>query len=141
MADKDKKEKKGGAGKAVGGVAVGAAAMAAVFMFLRGGDLGIGKGKNDTNAGEKPQAAVTTTTQAAEPAVTEVKFVDVTIKEDKYVYNGGEYVLDDLITELKKLTDGENVRINNDGGLADALDSLKKALDENGITYSDETAK
>ena len=130
--------KKGGGGKVAGGVAVGAAAAAAVFFFLRGGDLGLGKGKNETNNAEKPAV---TTTQAAEPAVTEVKYVDVTIKEDKYVYNGGEYDLAGLITELKKLTDGENVRIDNEGGLADALDSLKKSLDENSIKYADETAK
>ena len=133
-----KEDKKGGAGKAVGGVFAGAAACAAVFFFLRGGDLGLGKGKGDTKTEDKPAI---TTTQAAEPAVTEVKYVDVTIKEDKYVYNGGEYTLDDLITELKKLSDGENVRINDDGGLAEALDNLKKALDENSIKYSDETAK
>ena len=130
--------KKGGGGKAAGGVVVGAAACAAVFLLLRGGDLGLGKGETKT---ENAPAVTTAATEAteAEPAVVEVKYVDVTIKEDKYVYNGGEYGIDELVTELKKLSDGENVRINNDGGLAEALDSLKKALDENGIKYSDET--
>jgi hypothetical protein len=134
--------KKGGGGKVAGGVAVGAVAAAAVFLFLKGGDLGLpwAKGSNDNKPAETT-AAVTTTAPEAEPAVTEVKYVDVTIKEDKYVYNGGEYDLEGLVTELKKLTGGENVRINDDGGLAEALDSLKKALDENGIKYSDETAK
>ena len=129
-------EKKGGAGKFAGGTVFGAVAAVAVMFFLNGGQgIGFGKGESKSN-----NAAVTTT-QVAEPAVVEVKYVDVTIKEDKYVYNGGEYGIDELITELKKLTGGENVRINDDGGLAEALDNLKKALDENGIKYSDETAK
>lgn len=142
MAKDGKEGKKGGGGKAAGGVVVGAAACAAVFLLLRGGDFGLGKGKGETKTENAP-AVTTAATEAteAEPAVVEVKYVDVTIKEDKYVYNGGEYGIDELITELKKLTGGENVRINDDGGLAEALDNLKKALDENGINYSDETAK
>ena len=138
----DKKEKKGGAGKVAGGAVGGAAIVAAILLFLKGGELGLpwAKGSEDNKPAETA-AAVTTTAPEAEPAVTEVKYVDVTIKKDKYVYNGGEYGIDELITELKKLTGGESVRINDDGGLAEALDSLKKALAENNITFTDETAK
>ncbi len=135
MADK---VKKGGGGKVAGGFVAGAATCAAVFLFLRGGDLGFSISTNKTGSGG---SVVTTSAQSAEPAVSEVKYVDVTIKEDKYTYNGAEYDLDGLITELKKLTEGENVRINDNGGLAEGLDSLKKSLDENDIKYLDNTAK
>lgn len=71
----------------------------------------------------------------AEAAAAEVKYEDVVITGDTYLWNGGSYELDALITELKGLDENTQVMISEDEGNVKALDELKSALDENGIGY------
>ncbi len=121
-----------------------------VITFLKKG-ISLGKSGGDgegVEIGGMPEVSIsdsiteednTVTTIEAEPTITEIKYVDVTIKENKYVYIEKEFELDELIEQLKNLSDGEHVRIYDDGGLQEALDNLISKLNENNIEYLDET--
>ena len=115
---------------------IAAIAVAVWFFFFRGEGFGTGK----SGATGTDNASETVTTQEAEPAQAEVVFAEVTVKESAYVYNGGEYQLNPLMEELKKLDENTKVRITDDGGLVDAKEALTDALTKNNIPYTDDTA-
>ena len=115
-------------------------ALIAVILFLVfGKGLGFGKG-NGTGDGKATGSVAETVSQEAEPAVTEVKYVEVAVKKDKYIYGGSEYDLIGLMAELDKREEGANVRIKDDGGLVEARDALIEELNKKNIPYTDDTA-
>lgn len=118
-------------------ILIAAIAVAVWFFFFRGN--GSGTGKSGTT-GTDNASEVVTSSQEAEPAQAEIVFAEVTVRENAYVYNGGEYQLDPLVEELKKLGENTKVRITDDGGLVDAKEALTDALTKNNIPYTDDTA-
>ena len=128
--------------------------LVAIFIFLvfwgKGFGKGKGKGKGNSEGNQRtmPEISISetdetvveaTTTTEIQPTVVEIKYVDVTIREDKYIFAEKEYDLEGLISQLDNLKDGEHVRIYDGGGLQETLDNLINALDEKHIEYLDET--
>lgn len=120
----------------------------ALVIILNHLGLGFGKGDGDGEGEGEGDAAVSessaSSVQEVEPVMAEYAEVEVIIKGDRYSFNGGEYELEPLITELKKSADeNKNLKVNitQDNGLADALDALIERLDAEGITYADNTAE
>lgn len=125
-------------------VLIGAVLLALVFgsKGAGGGEDGSAaeNGKQGASSGVSAQNTADTDNSVsdsadAEAAVAEVKYEDVVITGDTYLWNGGSYELDALITELKGLDENTQVMISEDEGNVKALDELKSALDENGISY------
>lgn len=140
-----KKNHKGiSAGGCLGLIVLIGLIIALVIFLLNHFGLGFGGGGDGDGDGEENAAPETSSVQEVEPAVVEYAEVEVIIKGDRYSFNGGEYELEPLITELKKSADeNKNLKVNitQDNGLADALDALTEKLEAEGITYADNTAE
>ena len=124
-----------------------AAAVVVAYMLLNG-KFGLGKGQASADKGSETVSASQDETpdddeiaeKEAEPAAAESVTLQVTVKGDKYSYDGGEFDLDARIAAIQK-ENNPSVEIYDDGGLAEKLDELTVALTENGIPYVDKTAE
>ena len=132
---KDKSKKKGGK---VGIVLflILLIAVILVILYFFGGSFGLGSG----NGGTVP-AGGTVTNDTGSAAVTEetpdeTNYIDVTVSEDKYLYNNDTITIDELIEKVKGFEEKCEVHITvSETATLNAVDDLKAAFDSNGIEY------
>lgn len=132
---KDKSKKKGGK---VGIVLflIFLIAVILVILYFFGGSFGLGSG----NGGTVP-AGGTVTNDTESAAVTEetpeeIDYIDVTVSEDKYLYNNDTITIDELIEKVKGFEEKCEVHITvSETATLNAVDDLKAAFDSNGIEY------
>ena len=117
------------------------ALLAAVIFFFDPFGFGIGPNANQQGGGSSPAPAATTT--AAETTAAPEEPVDPTIFEFRVTVSGATYLLDDNtettadeIAELFTASDAKTlVKITDDSATQNAIEDLKKVLDEKNIPY------
>ncbi len=85
-----------------------------------------------------PETDETTTETLPEETTEAIRYMEITVSGDTYFINSAEKTLDDFISLA---TDDENtvVRITDDNAVADAMESLISALENNNIQYIEPT--
>lgn len=143
---KDGNKKGGGKGKAAAGAGILVLLAAGLFKFQpfglpfgfdppgSGNDSSVsddsGSGKTDVTEAPTEEKKEETSEEATAAAA------DITVSGKEYLYQNRKLALSDLVEELKKLEKDTEVHIyTEDDYTANAMDALKKALDEAGITY------
>ena len=138
------KEGSKGGGKAVAGIGIIALLAAGLFKFQpfglpfgfdppgSGNDSSV---SDDNSKEETTEAPKEEKTEAASEEASSAK-ADVTLSGKEYLYQNRKLALNDLVEELRKLGSDTEVKIfTEDDYTANAMDALKKALDEAGLTY------
>ncbi len=118
----------------------------AVLYFFRKGGLGFGIGSGDGIGKENAEIALETTV-SSETGVTaetitkkELKYIDVTVHENSYIYNSNSYEfdeIDELINEICKTDSSFEVHLHDDNASYKAYTELEKALHEKNINCTD----
>jgi len=143
-----KEGKGGGKGKAAAGAGILVLLAAGLFKFQPFGlPFGFdppGSG-NDSSVSEDSGSQKPAATEAPEEKKEEQKetteeatslSADITVSGKEYLYQNRKATLEELIDEMKKLGEKAEVRIfTEDDYTANAMDALKKALDEAGLNY------
>lgn len=142
-ADNDGKKKSKGLAKKVTGATIFVALIAALISLL--GHFGIGFGDGLTLSKKSSNSDTVAEEQADEKdkdseatTADNVDYLELTVSESSYIYRNSEYTLDDLVKELLTVKDIK-VKIRDDNASKSAYDSLTEALDENKITYVEES--
>lgn len=137
MAKNEEKKKGSGAVPAACGLAV---LIAALFG---GKQLGLipfgndGNGNGDVNSSssvvEEVKEAVTSAEEETQPETEEVKYIEVTVSNDSYIYQNSTLTLDELMEQIKdtELT----VKLTDDKASKKAYEDLLTALSDGNIKY------
>ena len=114
------------------------------FGFGNGDGSGSGNSDNTSISENQETSGETAENEPAEETTAEIPpesviYIQVTVSGSTYVTDGNETTLES-ITEIAK---GDNiiVRITDDNAVADAMDNLISALEENNISYVEPTAE
>lgn len=114
-----------------------------VFLLFRFGLFGFGSGTGDGDSGTSVSSAAESESQTepeieTEPIETTVEekvYVEVTVKENEYLYQNSTMELDALTDALGQL-DGEIiVRITDENASKQAVDALTAELDASATAY------
>lgn len=126
----------------IGVVAVGVVIIA---YFLGNGGLGFGGGNGDNEGSGNAEAvqvdAKMQTTETTTEAITtqEIIYVEVTVSENKYIFNNVSYEIDDidsLISDINKAAEEKfTVRITDEYASSKAYEKLKSALNNEKIRF------
>ena len=121
------------------------AVVAAVLFFAGKGGFGLGGGKGDGEGKGNAEIAIETAPSSVTTAVTteiittkELKYIEVTVDGNSYIYGNRSYEieeLEDLITEISKEEDSLGVKLLDDNASDKAYAELEKALHEKNINY------
>ena len=137
MAKNEEKKKGSGAVPAACGLAV---LIAALFG---GKQLGLIPFGNDSNGNggvsssssvvEEVKEAVTSAEEETQPETEEVKYIEVTVSNDSYIYQNSTLTLDELMEQIKgtELT----VKLTDDKASKKAYEDLLTALSDGNIKY------
>lgn len=119
-----------------GGLGSGNGDGASVNSGVSENSLSDNSGTENTHISETESETETVPEETTES----IKYIDVTVSGDTYLMNNTEKTLEAFISLAK---DGDNtvVRITDDNAVADAMDSLISALDENSISYIEPNAE
>lgn len=107
-----------------------------LIMQYLGLGLGGGKGEGSGNASETNSKATEITTTTAEIPK---EFYDIKVSGSTYIVNEKVVELSDFISEFSFWKDNVIVRITDDNATKNAMDDLKKALEDGGREYTETT--
>lgn len=111
---------------------VAAATFVAIYYWGKGG-VGVG------GAGAAIDSDVESVSQAetveTPPVIEELKYIDVTVSGNDYLYNNTKYTLDELMDELNSYELEAKVKITDDNSSRKAYKGLVEALRANSIPY------
>lgn len=107
-----------------------------LIMQYLGLGLGGGKGEGSGNASETNSKATETTTTTAEIPK---EFYDIKVSGSTYIVNEKVVELSDFISEFSFWKDNVIVRITDDNATKNAMDDLKKVLENGGREYTETT--
>lgn len=107
---------------------------AVVIGFLTDG-FGLGGGQGDSEGEGNVSDSQSSDTEAPEPVLEELDFLNVTVSESEYLYQNSRFQLDELIDRL--LTDAADtkVKITDENASKRAYESLIAALKDKKIHY------
>lgn len=115
-------------------IAVVVVAGVAVAILLGNGGFGFGGGNgNESGSNEEPNSQVETI--ETPPVIEELKYVEITVSGNEYIYKNTKYSLDDLISDLTSLEEEAKVKITDDNSSRKAYKKIIDALIENKIPY------
>lgn len=117
-------------------VAITAVVVAVVLLILGKGGLGFGGGTGNEEGSMDKKIPVTEEAELiiTEPPIIvteEIKYIEITVSENEYIYQNSKYSLDDLIAELKSQNISDPVKIKDEESSIKAYSGLKEALYEN----------
>ncbi|MBR1739991.1 MAG: hypothetical protein IJ737_06845 [Ruminococcus sp.] len=105
--------------------------------------FGFGKGKGGDSKGGDNKGNGSSTAEAVSAAEDQTKtstitYQEITVSGEKYIVNGQEKELDEVIADAKALAAEGNAefRIIDDGAMNDALEDLTSALDNEKLSYN-----
>ena len=139
MSEKNEKKKGGKTAPAVCGLAV---IIAALFGGKQLGFIPLGNDADNKNGDvsssssvveEITEAPTTTEETTTEPETEEVKYIDITVSGNDYIYQNSTMSLEDLMENIKD-TD-MTVKLTDDKASKQAYEALTGALSENNIKY------
>lgn len=117
-------------------------AAVAVFLLVHFGLLGLGgsgTGGSDSDSSISSESEAETEpvseTEPVETSVEEITYVEVTVKENEYLYQNSTMTLDALTDALKQLDAGITVRITDENASKQAFDALTAELDAAARSY------
>lgn len=122
----------------IGIIAIIAIVIVAVVIFLGFGGKGIGGGKgNGKGSGTKEATTISVEEVTEEILVTteELKYIEITVSGNEYIFQNQKYEMDELISTVKKQAESLDVRITDDHSSIKAYKYLTEALSENSIHY------
>ena len=133
---KDKSKKKGGKKGGIILVLILLIAAILVLLYFFGGGLGLGSGSGGTVPAGGTVTNNTEQETDSDDTPEETKYIDVTVSEDKYLYDNNTITIDELIEKVKGFEEKCEVHITvSETATLNAVDDLKAALDSNGIEY------
>ena len=105
-----------------------------IILLMNYLGLGFGgkKGNDSQNAADSTNANSETTVTTTEPPVP----IDFKVSGSTYIYDGQEITLDKFCENIKLMSSNVVVNIIDDNATKNAMDDLKKALDEIGRQYT-----
>lgn len=111
----------------------------AIFFIGKGLGWWGGKGDNEGSGDAEAVQQVMQTVQTSETITTqEILYVEVTVSENKYIFNSHTYeieALDSLISDIKASSPKFTVRITDEYASDKAYEKLKSALNNENIKF------
>lgn len=97
-----------------------------------------GKSGTDSGDGDGPSASQSSVIdKEVEESSQEQQYADITVSGDNYIFDNSNSQLTDIVKAVKDMDSSVLVRITDQNASFNAMDDLKKALDEAGISYSE----
>lgn len=139
--EKQKQKQKKKNRKRLSGLLIIIIVLAVLLLVLHYLGLGFGGGKGEGSGGasdtsSKTAETVTTTTTAEIPK----EFYDIKVSGSTYIVNEKVVELSDFISEFSFWKDNVIVRITDDNATKNAMEDLKKALEDGGREYIETAA-
>lgn len=99
--------------------------------------LGFGFGKGTGKKSDSDAASVSQSESVSDSSNTE--YVDIKVSGSTYLYDGNEIELEKFIETLQPMKDNVVVKIIDDNATKQAMDDLKKAVENSGRSYVKQT--
>ena len=106
------------------------------YLGLFGGGLGKEKGDGSGSGGSVVSSSVVDK-EVEETSSDQKVYADITVSGDSYIFENNSSEINDIIKSINGLDGDVVVRINDQNASYNAMDQLKKALDEGKISYSE----